>query len=151
MNKKDWGNAVWFLLHTLAHKLLPQYSDHARFVLPMMIRIATHLPCEQCSSHAREMLLSMQTRPLRSKQDLIEFWREAHNRVNKRIGTPQFSLAECLEKYDKANTQLVVQNYQRVITGIRVGERGLGDSWRRGRVMDAFRKYLTTHAYMFSR
>lgn len=151
MQKSDWGNAVWFLLHTLSHKLLPRYSSHARDVLPLMIRIATHLPCDECSRHARGMLLSMQTKPIRGRADLVEFWREAHNRVNQRIGKPAFSLRECLEKYGKANTSLVVQHFNRVMGRVRTGERGLGEGWRRDRVLAGFQRYLSSHAYMYAR
>ena len=150
MNKTDWGNAVWFLLHTLSHKLLPEYSSHAKHVLPLMIRIATHLPCDECSQHARRMLLEMQAKPIRGRADLVEFWREAHNRVNYRTGKPMFSLRECIERYDKADTGRVVQHFKSVMGQIRAGERGLGEGWRRDRVITALKNYLSTNSYMYA-
>ena len=27
MKKKDWGNAVWILFHTLAEKIKPEYTE----------------------------------------------------------------------------------------------------------------------------
>lgn len=151
MNKTDWGNAVWFLLHTLSHKLLPEYSSHAKEVLPLMIRIATHLPCDECSRHARNMLMEMQTKPIRGRADLVEFWREAHNRVNYRTGKPMFSLRECIDQYEKADTRRVVQHFKSIMGKIRTGERGLGEGWRRDRVISALGNYLSTNSYMYAR
>lgn len=151
MQKSDWGNAVWFLLHTLSHKLLPKHSAHAREVLPLMIRIATHLPCDECSRHARHMLLGMQSKPIRGRADLVEFWREAHNQVNQRTGKPYYPLKDCLEQYGKANTSLVVQHFKRVMGRIRAGDRGLGEGWRRDRVLSSFSQYMASHAYMYGR
>ena len=151
MSKREWGNAVWFLLHTLSHKLLPAHSDHAPRVLPLMIRIATHLPCDECSRHARHMLLQMQTRPIRGRADLVEFWRTAHNTVNRRLGKPEFSLRECIEQYGQANTGGVVQHFRSVMGRVRTGERGLGEGWRRDRVSGALTNYLKDNAYMYAR
>lgn len=151
MSKKEWGNAVWYLLHTLSHKLLPEHSTHASHVQPLLVRIATHLPCPDCSAHATRMLMEMQSKPIRGRADLVEFWREAHNRVNYRTHKPMFSLRECVEKYEQADTRRVVENFRAVMGRIRTGERGLGDGWRRDRVIGALGKYLATHAYMYSR
>jgi hypothetical protein len=151
MHTNEWGNAVWFLLHTLSHKLLPVYSSHAREALPILIRVATHLPCDDCSAHARRMLVDLQRRPLRGRADLVEFWREAHNTVNRRLGKPEFSLRECIEQYSRADTSLVVRHFRNVIGSVRTGERGLAEGWRRRRVMEAFDNYLASHAYMYAR
>ena len=151
MQKSDWGNAVWFLLHTLAHKLLPAHSHHAPFVMPLMIRIATHLPCEECSKHARDMISQMQTRPVKGRGDLVAFWREAHNRVNRRLGKPEFTLKQCLDKYHQADTFQVVQHYRTIMGAVRVGERGIAEGWRRQRAIAMFDEYLATNAYRYSR
>ena len=142
---------MWFLLHTLAQKLEPKYSDHAPFILPLMIKLATNLPCEECSAHARHMLTDLLRNPVRSKSDLIEFWREAHNRVNQRIGKPPFSREECRDKYQRANTHLVVQKYRHMILSAKVGERGMGDAWRRKRALAVLDEYLSSNAYRYLR
>ncbi len=150
MQKSDWGNAIWFLLHTLAHKLLPNHSREAPNVLGLMVQIATHLPCEECSNHSREMLAELTRHPVRNREHLIAFWLTAHNLVNKRLGKPEFTMKECLEKYEQADTLRVVQHYRQVMGTVRTGERGVADGWRRQRVMTMFDGYLASHAYMYS-
>ncbi len=93
----------------------------------------------------------MQHSPVRGRGDLVAFWREAHNQVNRRIGKPEFSLKECLDMYHQADTFRVVQNYRNVINGVRTGERGIADGWRRQRAMAMLDEYLAGHAYMYSR
>ena len=56
MKKKDWGNAVWFLFHTLAFKLKDEYISELPNLVSHIFIICNNLPCPNCKSHAVEIM-----------------------------------------------------------------------------------------------
>ena len=54
MSKKQWGNATWYLFHTLAEKLKPEYDNPSeiRALYAQIKNICQNLPCEDCKNHA---------------------------------------------------------------------------------------------------
>ena len=48
MKKKEWGNAVWLLFHTLAEKIKPEYKGELIILVSHISSICNNLPCPDC-------------------------------------------------------------------------------------------------------
>ena len=80
MKLKEWGNAIWYLFHTLAYKLKAEESKHANKLYAMVRRICSNLPCPKCREHAMRLLAKR--RRVRDKVELERFLWMFHNEVN---------------------------------------------------------------------
>lgn len=116
MSKTQWGNAVWFLFHTLAEKLRPEYTRDVPIILQYFRGVATNLPCPTCSEHSMRNLRSMNNVRVRSKPELMKFFFDFHNKVNQQLGRRRFSEQECRIKYRYANTKNIILNFKRFLT-----------------------------------
>lgn len=107
-----WGPAIWYLLHTLAEKIIPMYFLAIRYELfNNIFSICTHLPCPVCSEHAKEYLSKVNFNSINTKDDLKLMLFQFHNTVNKRNGYKLFTIDELNTKYTKANTINIIQNF----------------------------------------
>lgn len=116
MSKTDWGNATWYLFHTLAEKLRPEYQGDVPVLFHYIRGICTNLPCPTCSSHAAEHLKNINVRNINSIYNLKNFLLQFHNRVNEQLGKRRFTLQECNYKYYYANTRNIILNFKRFMT-----------------------------------
>ncbi len=112
MKKKDWGNATWYLFHTSAQKIKPEYAS---VELPILFNhiesICNNLPCPDCRNHAREIVLKANKRQVTaSKENLINYLWSFHNSVNQRTGKP-FYPKQSLDIYNRAITPNVVNHF----------------------------------------
>jgi hypothetical protein len=150
MKKKDWGNAVWFLFHTLAYKLKPEYSAETSVLYSHIVNICANLPCPDCQEHAT-MLLARTNRAAvtSSREALNQFLFTFHNLVNKRIQTPLFA-QEALSMYATVNTKNVVDNFMRVMNTNMNNSRLMMDSFRRQNYMNAFTTYIKANGYKYN-
>ena len=57
MSKKEWGNATWYLFHTLAEKIDETYfhENKSKFFHIISI-ICKNLPCPECAEDATIIL-----------------------------------------------------------------------------------------------
>ena len=110
--KMKWGEPTWFLFHTLAQKIK---DDHFLFIrrdlLNIIYSICTNLPCPICSKHAMDYLNGINFNAIQTKQQLKDALFIFHNVVNKRKNFPLFDYNQLVEKYSKANTQNIIQNF----------------------------------------
>jgi len=107
-----WGEPTWFLFHTIAEKIRPEYFTLLRTDLFNMIhQICTNLPCPICATHAKQYLASTNFATIVSKDHLRFFLHKFHNDVNQRKGYAMFPLEELNAKYEKANTVNMIQNF----------------------------------------
>lgn len=116
MSKTQWGNAVWFLFHTLAEKLRPEYSREAPIILNHFRGICSNLPCPTCSHHAMHNLRTMNTRHIQNKFHLQQFFHIFHNKVNDQLRKPNITLQQCRQMYYYANTRNIILNFKRFMT-----------------------------------
>lgn len=150
MKKKDWGNAVWYLFHTLAYKLKPEYNSEAWVLFGHIISICHNLPCPDCQEHASKILSSVNGRQVSATKDaLIQFLYTFHNTVNKRIKVPEFS-KEGLTMYARANTQKIVAHFIHIMTANTNNEKLMMDAFRRQKYMTAFINYIKTNGYKYN-
>ena len=151
MEKKDWGRAVWYLFHTLAHKLKPEYSRETGVLFEHINSICSNLPCPDCQEHATKTLATANRRfIISSKETLINFLYTFHNLVNKRTKKPEFSLEALNEMYSRANTQKVIAHFINIMSKNANNDRLMMNSFHRQNYMKAFVKYIAENRYKYN-
>ena len=115
MSKVEWGNATWYLIHTLCNKLVPSNEIIIRQLFNHLTTITTNLPCPDCSHHSSLFINHYKNNiPKTNDQLNIYFW-NMHNWVNKRLRKSEFSVIDYKAKYDLANTNNIINYYISVI------------------------------------
>jgi sarcosine oxidase delta subunit len=111
--KMTWGEPTWFLLHTLAEKVKPEFFPQIReSLLNLIYSVCSCLPCPECAEHAKKYLMTTgKIRQIRTQEDLKMMLFEFHNYVNMRKKYAAFSVDELREKYARANTTNIIRNF----------------------------------------
>jgi hypothetical protein len=150
MKKKDWGNAVWILFHTLAYKLKPEYSNETAILFTHIINICSNLPCPDCQEHATTILSRSNKGKITStRETLIQFLFAFHNIVNKKISTPEFPI-DSLSIYSRANTKRVVAHFIHIMSMNINNDKLMMNSFRRQKYINTFTSYINTNMYKFN-
>lgn len=112
VKKMKWGEPTWFLFHTLAEKVKPEYFSLVKTeLLNNIYAICKNLPCPNCASHATQYLNGINFNTIRTKEDLKLMLFNFHNAVNEKKGLPIFYLVDLNEKYSKAVTLNIINNF----------------------------------------
>lgn len=112
--KKEWGNAVWYFLHTTAFKMRPESFEELKNEYVNIIKnICSILPCPDCLQHAMEETRSLDASNLKTKEDLNKYLISFHNKVNYRIKKPLYSsdYNEYIKQYSRAVTMNIWINF----------------------------------------
>ena len=142
MKKKDWGNAVWILFHTLAEKIKPEHNRELAELVSHISSICNNLPCPDCQQHAtRVMAQANKAYISASKENLINFLWNFHNDVNKRTKTAYYP-QESLGKYKNANTINVINHFIRIMSLVANNEKTMLFGFHRSLYMKEFTKYI---------
>ena len=150
MKKKDWGNAVWLLFHTLAEKLKDEHTAEINTLVSHIVSICGNLPCPDCQQHASRVMAGVNKTMLSaSKQSLIDFLWSFHNSVNQRTKTV-FYPKESLEIYKRANTQNVVQNFIKIMTANSNIEKTMLNGFHKSLYMRKFIEYIRSNSYKYN-
>ncbi len=121
MSKKQWGNATWFMFHTLAEKIKPEHPEEIRALLSYITNICVNLPCPYCSQHARNNIAQCRPNMVKTKDDLKIFVWQLHNRVNAQLRKPIVSYEECTRKYKFARTLHIINYFKHYMSISRSG------------------------------
>ena len=146
----EWGNACWFLFHTLSYKLKDEESDHANELLMIFINICKHLPCPVCREDANKMLNESKSGLVATKPDLIRFMWQFHNLVNRKLNKPEFTMEEHNEKYAKSATNNVVRFYLYVMSKKINNSNAMTESFRRQDNTASFKAYYAENIHRFN-
>ena len=111
MSVSEWGNATWYMMHTVAAKLKPNNNDFIPILFNQLHSVCSNLPCPDCSKHASHMFATANKSTIVDKDSLIRFLNALHNRVNNRLQKPEVNLNDCIEKYDKFDLSNVLFHY----------------------------------------
>jgi hypothetical protein len=149
MKKKTWGNAVWFLFHTLAYKLKPEYSSEVSVIVGYIVNICNNLPCPDCSDHAMKLLSQVNTKSINTRDSLIHFLFTFHNMVNKKINIPDFS-KDSLNIYSRANTKNIVSHFINTMNLNMNNNKLMMDTFRRQNSLSNFVNYIRTNGYKYN-
>jgi hypothetical protein len=113
-NKKPmkWGEPTWFLFHTLAEKIKPEYFEEVRKeLLNIIYTICSNLPCPNCTKHAIEYLNAINFTTIATKDSLRIMLYKFHNEVNRRKNMAEFPTDQLIPKYSAANTVNIIHNF----------------------------------------
>jgi Erv1 / Alr family len=110
--KMIWGEPTWFLLHTLAEKVIDEkFQEVRKGLLDIIYTIATNLPCPNCSVHAKGYLDGVNFNSIQTKEQLKLMLFDFHNFVNKRKQFEVYQLNDLSSKYSAAITKNIIQNF----------------------------------------
>ena len=141
MKKRDWGNAVWLLFHTLAEKIKDEHKDELPILVSHITSICKNLPCPDCQYHASNIMNQVNKNAIAaSKEALIDFLWKFHNDVNKRTKST-FYPVESLDKYKTANTFNVIKHFITVMNATSNNEKTMLHGFHRGLYMKQFIEY----------
>jgi hypothetical protein len=142
MKKKDWGNAVWLLFHTLATKIKEENSNELPILVTHITNICNNLPCPDCQQHAMRTMNQVNKQSISSsKEALIDFLWKFHNDVNKRTQNTYYP-KESLEKYKTANTFNVVKHFIKIMSATSNNEKTMLHGFHRTLYMKQFVDYV---------
>ena len=110
-----WGPNIWYLFHTIAHN----FKESSFIIVKNNINYITKsicntLPCDECSKHAMSLLLKINFDNINNKNDLIKFYYNFHNFVNKKLNKSIFDEKMLEEKYSKAKFNNIYNNFIKI-------------------------------------
>ena len=108
VEKRVWGNATWYLFHTLSYKLKYDNEKNVKKLYKLFENICHNLPCPICSEHAVNLLKKINYNNLVNKNNLILVMFHLHNKVNEKLNKKIFTIEEHNELYSKANVSNII-------------------------------------------
>jgi hypothetical protein len=146
----EWGTITWFLFHTLAEKIKDtSYVEKKDELLKIIILICHSLPCPDCQEHAKETLKYLKKNTLNTKEDFQKMLWSFHNLVNRRRRVPAFNFEECKVKYEKANLNVILNNFYIIWSQNYRVMKLMGDSFNRDMTLKHVRKWMETNSQHF--
>ncbi|KAI5967602.1 hypothetical protein KGF57_000330 [Candida theae] len=98
--KAELGRASWRLFHTILARYPDEPSTHERATLGNYIQLFAQVyPCGDCARHFQQ-LLSKYPPQTKSRKTAALWGCDIHNKVNDRLGKPQYDCTTILEDYD---------------------------------------------------
>ena len=138
--KGFWGNATWFLFHTIAARIEPEYyRNNVGAIWDFIKECCGNLPCPYCRSHASNYLKTITLFQVNTKAKLEKVFFSFHNIVNKRLGKSLFKWNE-LEKYKRANLRNIFKNFEHKFFRAYFGTREFS-GWLRNGFRDDYNKF----------
>ena len=147
VKKMLWGEPTWFMLHILAEKW---QEIELQSLLDTIYTICIHLPCPTCAEHAKQYLNGVNFLGIQSKEQLKQMLFEFHNTVNQRKGYPLFAYDNVEEKYSRAITKNMVQNFMAHYEQKSKSIRLIADDLHRQRLISTLKEWFNTHMYLFA-
>ena len=138
--KRYWGRATWFLFHTIAARIDPEYYKHNFATIWDFIKeCCGNLPCPYCSTHASNHLKTITLSQINTKSKLERMFFDFHNTVNHRLGKKMFSWSE-MQIYKKANIARIFINFEHKFFRTYFGTREFS-GWIRNQFRDKYNKF----------
>tara|TARA_B110000208_G_scaffold134454_1_gene162653 strand:- start:165 stop:584 length:420 start_codon:yes stop_codon:yes gene_type:complete len=103
MNAEIWGPHAWMFLHsiTLVYPHQPTTEEEQNYY-NFFDNLQNILPCEICKSHYKQHLIDYPLMDnLNSKDSLIRWLINVHNKINIMKGKPEWTYQEVIDHYDK--------------------------------------------------
>jgi hypothetical protein len=147
-----WGEPTWFMFHTIAEKIKPEYYTQYRSEIMNIIRIVCNtLPCPICANHATQYMQNINDSQLYTKEDLQLMLWAFHNSVNERKGQPIFpnDNGQLHAKYSKANTRVIIQIFIVVHKDRQSGFRMMADDFYRNKNINMIKTWFVRNISIF--
>jgi hypothetical protein len=114
-DKSVWGNATWYLFHSLAHNIKEtEFLSIKPDLIYVIKTVSGNLPCPDCSSDAIIKLEKVNFNNIKTKEEFKLLLFNFHNQVNAKLGKPGYLLTELDEKYSKANINAIYNNFFKI-------------------------------------
>jgi len=148
--KMKWGEPIWFLLHTISYKIKDAEFDKLKSnLLQIMYTICTNLPCPDCSNHAKEYLDTNHFYNIQTKVQLQRFLFTFHNVVNQKKGFPLFDFADLPDKYSRAITTNIIQNFMFHFKDRSRSTKLMASDFSRTHIVKMLTEWFQTHIQSF--
>jgi hypothetical protein len=145
-----WGEPTWFMFHTLAEKIKPEYFPVMRDeLLNIVLTICSNLPCPDCARHAKQYMNGVNFNAIRSKDDLRILFHRFHNEINMKKGFPLFPFDELSDKYSKANTVNIIHYFMMHFEDKHTSFRMIADDLHRARICSQLRAWFSKNIGYF--
>ena len=149
MSPSQWGPPTWIFIHTLVAKIKDdQFPAIGQQVISHIIQICMFLPCPECSIHAKQFWANVNTKNIKTKQDIINLIFVFHNSVNKRRGIRPFRYVD-LQYYNTLNLIETFNNFARSFN-TNGNMKLLTESFHRGRLLQILRVWLMSNLASFN-
>ena len=149
MSKQEWGNSTWFLFHGLATKITHQYPEEYKQILSLFIEICAHLPCPDCKTHAVHTNNTAKLKVINSNEKLKDYLWQFHNRVNRRLNKPYFSMDEYNKLYGSVKIHMLINPFSSALTA-RVPAALMMESFHRKRVVGKIVDYIKRNIHKYN-
>jgi FAD-linked sulfhydryl oxidase len=98
-DSSELGSHTWTFLHTMAAYYPCDPDQHSQSLMAEFIKgLSLFYPCHYCASHLQSDLIQHPPN-IKSRQGLSEWMCQMHNRVNTRLGKPQFDCSKVFERW----------------------------------------------------
>ena len=149
--KMLWGAPIWFLFHTLAEKVKEENFFQVKTdLLNNIFTICKNLPCPTCAGHATDYMNKINFNSIRTKQDLKMMLFNFHNSVNQRKNYTSFQLSELDEKYSKAITINIFNNFLKHFQDKHKSIRMISDDIYRKRIAANLKVWFSNNIQYFN-
>lgn len=147
---EKWGPATWIFFHTLAEKVKPSSFSLIRTqLLQMMYQIASHLPCPECASHAKDFLSKMNHKTITTRDSFRNMVFAFHNIVNTRLKKNPFHYDRLEETYGSKNLINVYNTFIRYFH-TRGNMQLIADSFHRDRLLKNLQGWIRQNIQHFN-
>lgn len=145
-----WGEPTWFLFHTLAEKIKPQYFNTLRNKLFGFIKsICNNLPCPDCAKHATQYMNKINFDAIVNKEQLKLLLFKFHNEINSKKKYKLFEFTNLDSKYSSAITINIVRNFFVHFSKKNFSVRLDTSNYQRTLLLKEFRFWLEKNHYCF--
>ena len=150
---QEWGNAAWFLIHTMPEKLKDEHASPNEIaeLRNVLINICYNLPCPVCSSHAKSKIAQVNLNEISSKEIMKNFFFKLHNTINNDLNKTTYSWQEFENRYCLANTREIVLYFIQIFRRINSGNfKMLMTKMETDSSIDNLVNYLNHNAHKFN-
>lgn len=145
-----WGEPTWFLFHTLAEKIKPEYFQEVRVeLLNIIYTICSNLPCPDCAKHATAYMNGINFNSITTKDHLRLMLFRFHNEVNRRKGFAEFPVEQLSEKYSRADTVKIIHYFMPFFEDKHGSIRMIADDMHRARIALQLRAWFNKNIGVF--
>jgi len=150
MPPEEWGPPIWTLFHCLAEKMKEEsFPVVIKPLFGHIYKIASFLPCPECSQHAKSFLAKINPTRIKNKTDFKNILYVFHNAVNKRKNKALFN-SEHLERFYAQRNLVNVFNRFIYVYNTNGNMKLLTESFHRKFVVSSFKKWMIENAKHFS-
>lgn len=99
--KHMWGEHLWSFIHTITIIDFEESKSHNERILACLRGVLTVIPCSICKIDYENEINKINLNNLSEPMCLFRWSVDFHNTVNAKLGKPQFTYEQALEKWTR--------------------------------------------------